>query len=235
VVYPDTLVEGELLRRYKRFFADVRLDSGQIVVAHCPNTGRMTGCNSPGFRARVSPANNPKRKLQWTLEQVNDGSTWIGVHPSRANRLAVEAIESGVIGELSGYKTLETEKRYGEKSRIDILLSGHDSRPESLCYVEVKSTTLAENGTGFFPDAVTERGTKHLRELTAMRRQGHRAMVLFCVARADCHTFRPADEIDPTYGQTLRESIEAGVEAFAYRAEVEANAIRLAERLPVEL
>lgn len=235
MIYSDTLVEGELVRRYKRFFADVRLDSGEIIVAHCPNTGRMTGCNTPGFRARVSPANNPKRKLQWTLEQINDGNTWIGVHPSRANRLAVEAIEGGVMPELSGYACLETEKRYGEKSRIDILLSSHDSRPEALCYVEVKSTTLADNGTGYFPDAVTERGTKHLRELTSMRQQGHRAVVLFSVARSDCHSFRPADEIDPTYGRTLRTSIEAGVEAFAYCAKVTREEIQLTERLPIEL
>jgi len=231
--YPEPLLEGVLLSRYKRFFADVEY-RGETLVTHCPNTGRMTGCATPGWRARFSTSNNPKRKLKWTLEQVHDGSTWIGVNPNRANALVREAIERDHIPELRAYSELKTEQRYGEGSRIDILLEGGPAAAPS-CWIEVKSTTLGEGNVALFPDAVTARGAKHMRELAAMVRKGHRCVVFYCVQRVDCTVFKPADEIDPVYGQALRDAVAAGVETLAYTAAASESELVLTTPLPVEL
>lgn len=226
------LIRGRLLRRYQRFLADVDLGR-ETVAAHCPNTGSMLGCAVPGSPVWLSRAANPKRKYPWTWElvQVPEGAL-VGINTGRSNRLVREAIEAGRIAELAGYGRIRAEVAYGEqRSRIDLLLSG-DSRPD--CYVEVKNVTAAvDKGVAFFPDAVTARGTKHLQELAALARRGTRAVLLFCAQRADAGEVRPADQIDPIYGRTLREALAAGVEAFAYGARVSADGIELVRRLPL--
>ncbi len=230
--FDPPLLRGRFQRRYKRFFADVVLDDGEAITAHTPNTGTMLTCKDPGALAYVSPANNPKRKLRYTWELVQSGEVLVGVHTGRANDLAEEAICKGVITELQGYPTLRREVRYGQNSRIDILLQG-DGRPD--CYVEIKNVTLVRDGVALFPDAVTARGAKHMAELAAMVREGCRAAVLFVVQRQDCDSFTPADAIDPAYGSALRDAVGQGVEALAYQAIVTPEELRLARALPVVL
>ena len=231
--FDSPLFPGTLIQRYKRFFADIRLDSGEVVTAHCPNTGSMLGCKEPGSRVWISPADNPARKLRYTWELVEAApDVLVGVHTGRTNALVEEAIAAGIVAELSAYPAIRREVKFGrESSRIDLLLSG-ESLPD--CYVEVKNVTAGvAGGIAIFPDAVSERGAKHLRELMHMVEQGHRAVIFYCVQRRDVQEVRPADEIDPVYGGTLREAIAAGVEALAYRADVSPEGILLVMPLPV--
>jgi len=230
--FPAPLLEGRLLRRYQRFLADVDTAAG-ILTAHCPNTGSMQGCAEPGMRVWLSPATNPARKLAWTWELVEAlPGVVVGMHTGRSNALVREAIEAGRVPELAGYATIRPEVKYGEGSRIDLLLTA-PGRPD--CYVEVKNVTAAVAGRiGYFPDAVTTRGTKHLREMSAMVAAGHRAVLVFCVQRGDVECVRPADQIDPVYGRTLREALAAGVEVIALGATVSPAGIELERRLAVE-
>lgn len=230
--FPAPLLEGRLLRRYQRFLADVDTAAG-IVSAHCPNTGSMQGCAEPGMRVWLSPATNPARKLAWTWELVEAlPGVVVGMHTGRSNALVREAIEAGRVPELAGYPAIRPEVKYGEGSRIDLLLTA-PGRPD--CYVEVKNVTAAVAGRiGYFPDAVTTRGTKHLREMSAMVASGHRAVLVFCVQRGDVECVRPADHIDPVYGRTLREALAAGVEVIALGATVSPAGIELERRLAVE-
>lgn len=229
--FPHPLIAGTLVRRYQRFLADVRLDDGRVVIAHTPNTGSMLGCCRPGSRVWLRDTGNAARKypLSWELVEA-EPEVMVGINTGLANALVREAVEFGVAKELQGYGGIRQEVRYGEEgSRIDLLLesgSGH-------CYVEVKNVTLVEDGAALFPDAVTQRGAKHLRELATMVRRGHRAAIFFCVQRGDAREMRPADRIDPVYGRTLREVLAAGVEALAYRADVRLDGIVLRTRLPV--
>ena len=233
MLYEHTCLEGALVRRYKRFFADVLLPNGSLVVCHCPNTGRMTGCNNPGSPVRISPACNPKRKLKWTLEQVCTDSSWIGVNTNLANRLVKEGILSGVIHELKGYDSLKPEQKYGENSRIDFLLEGHSKHQKQRCFVEVKSATMRrEDDVVIFPDAITARGTKHLNELALQVKQGHRAVVVFCVQRDDCCRFEPTREIDPNYAAAFTRAREVGVEFLAYVAKLSAEEVILYRSIP---
>ena len=231
--FPVSLIGARLTRRYKRFLADVTLDDGTALTAHCPNTGSMLGCQLPGSRVWLSRSDNPKRKYAYTWELVElDGGVLVGINTGRSNALVREAIESGVIGELGGYDEIRAEVRYGsENSRADFLLSGGGGD----CYVEVKNVTAAvQDGVAVFPDAVSTRGTKHLRELMGVVREaGKRAVLCFCVQRTDVDEVRPADDIDPEYGRTLREAVGTGVEVVAYRAEMHPEAVVLAERIPV--
>ncbi len=232
--YSPELIPATLIRRYKRFLADVRLETGEDITVHTPNTGRMLGLTGPGSRIWLRDSQNPKRKYRysWVMASADTGIL-VGVDTLLANRLVVEGIESGRIAELQGYAGLQTEVGYGsENSRIDILLQNGDE----ACYVEVKNVTaMLEPGTAVFPDAVSERGRKHLRELTLMKQQGARAVIFFCVSREDARLFCPADEIDPEYGRSLRQAAAAGVEILAYRARVSAAEMLLHTRLPVEL
>ncbi len=230
--FEQTLIKGYLIRRYKRFLADVRLPSGETVTAHCPNSGSMKTCDQPGWEVRLSQSDNPKRKLKYTWEMVHNGKCWIGINTIFANKIAAEGIRTGVIRELQGYELLQTERKYGQNSRVDLLLSNGNEK----CYVEVKNVTLVEaDGFYRFPDAVTKRGLKHLGELAEMVRQGHRAVMLFLIQRSDGTVFKPADHIDPDYGQALREVFKAGVEILPYRAEVSPEEIFVAEKIPFEL
>ncbi|CAL1240671.1 DNA/RNA nuclease SfsA [Candidatus Methylocalor cossyra] len=230
--FPEPLIEGVLLRRYQRFLADVVLADGRLVTAHTPNTGSMRGCCRPGSRVWLKAANGGGRKYPWSWELVEaEPGVLVGINTGLANQLVREGVENGLVEELRGFGTVRQEVRFGrENSRIDLLLESADGR---RCYVEVKNVTLVEGGRALFPDAVTLRGAKHLRELTAMVRQGHRAVICFCVQRCDGREVGPADAIDPAYGQALREALGQGVEALAYRARVSLEGIALAERLPV--
>lgn len=224
------LVEGCLVRRRNRFVAEVELPAG-LVEAHCPNTGSMMGCREPGSRVWLSAAANPLRKLAWTWELVEADGAMVGIHTGRSNSLVREAIEAGALPQLAGYERIRGEVPYGANSRIDLLLEA-DGRPP--CYVEVKNVTAAvDGGVGYFPDAVTARGTKHLREMMALVARGDRAVLCFCVQRGDVETVSPADHIDAVYGATLRHAMAAGVEVFALGASVGIEAILLDRCLAV--
>ena len=226
-----------LLKRYKRFLADIRLPDATELTIHCPNTGSMKNCILPDSPCWYSVSESKTRKYPQTLEIVTTpGNHRAGINTARANELVEAAIRSGVIQELQGYSMLKREQVYGEeKSRIDFLLSEHVA-DERLCYVEVKSVTLMEaEGEGFFPDAVSERGSKHLRELMAMRARGHRAVLLFCVQHTGIRSVRAAAHIDTVYADTLRAAQAAGVELLAYAANIapEQGIIALDRALPV--
>ena len=225
------LIPGILIQRYKRFLADVKLDSGETVTAHCPNSGSMKSCKEPGWKVLLSQSDNPKRKLKYTWEMVHNEKCWIGINTHLANKLAVEAIYNGTIAELQGYESLRTEVKYGQNSRIDILLASGEKK----CYVEVKNVTLVEDGFYKFPDAVTTRGQKHLRELQEMMRQGHRAVMLYVIQRNDGGIFKPAAEIDPVYSRSLQEAYANGVEILPCLANVSEDEIYLQKIIPFEL
>lgn len=226
--FSTPLVSGTLVCRYKRFLADVRLDTGELVTAHCANTGRMLTCSGSGWRVALSESDNPCRRLRYTWEMVHNGRCWIGVNTHMANRLAVEGIRSGTIAELTGYDILRTERPYGTGSRVDILLE----REGAQCYVEVKNVTLVtDDGCYAFPDAVTERGKKHLAELAGCVAAGHRAVMLYVIQRADGVRFRPAYEVDPSYCSALAMACSQGVEVLSYRAEVSPSGICVRERV----
>lgn len=233
------LSEGRLVRRYQRFLADVELADGRLVTAHCPNTGSMLGCKRPGSRVWLSASDNPRRKLAWTWELVETGladgagreGVLVGLHTGRSNALVREAIEAGRLPGLAGYEEIRPEVKYGQRSRIDLLLTGAGLPP---CYVEVKNVTAAvAGGVGYFPDAVTARGARHLEEMAAMVAQGARALLVFCVQRDDVCAVRPADHIDPVYGATLRQALARGVQVAALGARVTPAAITLERFLPV--
>lgn len=229
--FSSPLIPGRLIRRYKRFLADVELADGQVVTAHCANSGSMKGCNIPDSPVLLSAQNKPSRKLLYTWEMVFVNNTWIGINTAHPNLIVSEAVSTGAVPELSGYTQLQREVRYGkENSRIDILLRNEE---QMLCYVEVKNVTLSEGTRALFPDAVTERGQKHLRELMEMVNNGHRGVIFFLVQRGDTTSVSPADTIDPAYGRLLRTALAAGVEALAYTALVTPTEITLTHRLPV--
>lgn len=230
---------AQLLRRYQRFLADLRLPDGRELTAHCPNTGSMKNCLLPDSPCWYSDSHSLSRKYPLTLELVTTPGGYIAcINTGRANGLVAEALQLGAISELQGYGAIKREQVYGaEKSRIDFLLldNPQDSRP---CYLEVKNVTLMEaEGEGLFPDAVSERGTKHLRELIAMREQGARAVLLFCVAHSGIRQVSPADAIDPVYGHSLRAAVAAGVEVLAYGVEIQPaqGVLQLKLPLPVVL
>lgn len=230
--FESPLIEGVLLRRYKRFLADVKLVHGVQVTAHTPNTGAMHGCAEPGSRVWLRDTASTTRKYRYAWELVeNSQGVMVGINTGLVNALVAESVTTGTIAELQGYDSLRQEVRYGEEnSRIDLLLE----RAGECCYVEIKNVTAVDAmGTAFFPDAVSARGSKHLRELMAMVAQGHRAVLFFCVQRGDVTAVRPADEIDPLYGQTLRAALAAGVEVIAYAADPTPQAIMLNRRLAV--
>jgi sugar fermentation stimulation protein A len=230
------LLAGTLIRRYKRFLADVELEDGTELTVHCPNSGAMTTCSEPGRPVLISDSGNPRRKLRHTLEMIRMGRTWVGVNTNNPNRAVAGFVARGRIPELAGYDGLRREVPYGEnaRSRIDLLLEDPaGERPD--CYVEVKNSTLKVDRHAAFPDAVTERGRKHLEDLEGVVADGDRGVIFFFIGRADCHRFRPADEVDPTYGETLRRAVAAGVEALAYRMRFTRRRIELVDRLPVDL
>jgi sugar fermentation stimulation protein A len=234
---PSELVPATLIKRYKRFLADVRLDTGEEITASCPNTGSMMGLIDPGNRVWLSTSDSKTRKYRhtWELVEVNvhGRKPLVGINTGRPNKMVAEAIESSMIRELTGYASQRPEVKYGTNSRIDILLED-DGRPP--CYVEVKNTTLLRQpGLAEFPDAVTSRGTKHLNELADMVRQGARAVMIYLVHRNDAVRFTFAHDIDPSYLEAYRQAAAAGVEALAYACDVTPQYARVSHGLPVEL
>ncbi len=226
------LIPGTLVRRYKRFLADVRLEDGRTVTAHCPNSGKMTACCTAGRPVYLSRQDSPKRKLKYTWELIHMPGSLVGVNTGVPNRLTAESIAAGAVAELRGYETVRREVKVGERSRIDLLLTGPDRRP---CYVEVKNCTLVEKGVAAFPDAVTSRGQKHLEELETLVSAGNRCVMFFLVQRMDARIFEPADRIDPVYGEGLRRAAQKGVEILVYDTVIDLRTIRLHRRLPYRL
>jgi sugar fermentation stimulation protein A len=231
--FEPILEPAVLIKRYKRFLADITLPDGSERTIHCANTGAMTGCATPGNKVWYSTSDNPKRKYpnSWELSETESGHR-ICINTARANQLAVEAIKSGVITELQEYDQLQTEVKYGnENSRIDILLNS-ENKPK--CYIEVKSVTLLDEdkqGQGYFPDAVTTRGQKHLRELAQMAQNGSRAVLLFTVLHSGIEKVSPALHIDANYSQLLKYAQEQGVEILCYKAQLSHHEIKLVKAL----
>lgn len=231
--FTPPLTSAKLLKRYKRFLADVQFDDGTETTAHCANPGSMMGLAEPGSTVWLSKSDNPKRKLAWSLELVDDGNSLVGVHTGKANALVEAAIDSGTVPELAGYEILRREVKYGENSRIDLLLED-PGRPTA--YVEVKSVTLSRTkGLAEFPDSKTARGAKHMSELAEMARQGHRAVVFFLVQRSDCTSMQPAADIDPKYAESLKAAVAAGVEVICYSCRLSPGEITLDRRLEVDI
>ena len=230
MLFPRPLERGTLVQRYKRFFADVQLDDGRAVTAHCPNPGAMLGLNTPGLPAWLSLSGDPKRKLAHTLELVEADGGLVGINTMHPNRLTAEALANGVIPELAGYADIRREVRYGANSRVDFLLTDPDRPP---CFLEVKNVHLLRGGTlAEFPDCVAARSLKHLRELGREVEDGNRAVMLFVIQRTDCDQFDTAGDIDPAYGAGLIEAAGRGVEILCYGCDISCDAIRIARPIP---
>ena len=228
--FPQPLMRGTLVSRYKRFFADVVLEDGEAVTAHCPNPGAMLGVNTPCLPVWLSKSDDPKRKLAHTLEFVEVDGAMVGVNTMHPNRLVAEALALDAIPELIGYATHRREVKYGEASRVDFLLE-HPDRPP--CWLEIKNCHLSRTkGLAEFPDCVAARSSKHLRELEAMAAAGERAVVLFVVQRTDCESFRACAELDPKFAAALDHAAGAGVEVLVYAAQMSPTAVNLSHRIP---
>lgn len=236
MIFDPPLIEAVLIQRYKRFLTDVRLADGSELTVHCPNPGAMMGLSDPGNRVWISDSQNPKRKLRYTLEMMevaspSGGKALVGINTMHPNKLAAAAIEAGFIPELSGYDVLRREVKYGENSRIDILLES-ETRPP--CYVEIKNVHLVRKpGLHEFPDCKTERGAKHLGELANMVREGARAVMLYVIQREDGDAFALAGDIDPHYAQSFQNAAAAGVEAIAIRCKVSPDEIIACDPIPM--
>jgi sugar fermentation stimulation protein A len=232
--FEKPLIKAKFIKRYKRFFVDAETENGDIIISHTNNTGSMKGLLKEGRDAYFLFHDDPKRKLQYSFQMIDVGTSLVGVNTSIPNSLVYDSIVNGDISELIGYAHAKREVKYGAegKSRIDVFLSD-DHKPD--CYVEIKNTTLKEGDYAAFPDAVTTRGQKHLEELMLEVQKGNRAVMFYLVQRMDCKSFKPADDIDPVYGQILREAVQAGVEILCYTCTLTPQGITLAKPLPFEL
>lgn len=235
MLLPQPLIAGTLMQRYKRFLADVRLDSGEIVTATCPNTGSMIGLKDPGLRVWLSTSSNPARKYRHTWEMVEadlgQGPHLVGINTQHPNKLVEEAIRAGKVPAALGYSELRREQKYGRNSRIDILLT---DPAKGMAYVEVKNVHLSRTaGMAEFPDSVTERGMKHLQELSDMARQGHKALMVFLIQRADAGRLSFARDIDPRYGAAFDAAVAAGVEAIALKCRLSTSEITVDTAVPI--
>jgi sugar fermentation stimulation protein A len=226
------LTAGTLIKRYQRFLADVRLKNNRVVTAHCPNSGAMLTCSEPGRTVYLSRHDDPGRRLKYTWEMIDMSGSLVGVNTQVPNRLVKRAVEAGIVGALAGYDTVTPEVRVGERSRLDLLLTATDRPP---CYVEVKNCTLVDEGAACFPDAVTERGKKHLEEMIALVAAKNRCVMFFLIQRMDAVVFRPADHIDPAYGKALRKAAGKGVEIMAWDVAMDLEAIALRRPLDCRL
>lgn len=226
------LLQGRLVKRYKRFLADVELEGQGIVTAHCPNSGSMQGCAEPGSRVWISLSNNPARKLAYTWELVQTKGSMIGINTQVPNKLIKSALENRQVEELKEFTRIRSEVKTSDHTRLDLLLEGEDQK---TCYVEIKNCTLVEAGKAMFPDAVTTRGQKHLDELIRLKQEGHRAVIFYLVQRMDATSFSPAALIDPTYARKLIHAVEKGVEILTRDVHIDPAMIRLRRALPVRL
>jgi sugar fermentation stimulation protein A len=230
--FPDPLIRGTLERRYKRFLADVRLENGDTVVAHCANSGSLLTAKEPGSEVWISPARNPDRKLKYTWEMIRVGRSLVGINTAHPNGLVEGAIKSGKIVELAGADNLRREVKYGKNSRIDILLE----TAGKLTYVEVKNVTFSrQKGLAEFPDSVTARGAKHLVELSDMVAEGHRAVMVYLVQRQDCKSLSVAGDIDPVYAEALIKAKASGVEVLCYSCKLTRHQITVDKALPINI
>jgi len=227
--FTPSLIHGKLIKRYKRFLADIQMPDGKILTAHCPNTGTMLSCSTPGSAVQLSVSDNPKRKYPHTLEMVMDNATWVGVNTSRTNKLVIEAIKKGQIQEFTDIDSVQAEVKTSKESRLDLLVKKGDRD----IYIEIKNCSLAVDGCAMFPDAVTTRGTKHLKELIRLKKEGNESCIFFLVQRMDADEFAPAAHIDPVYASTLTLAVEAGVKILIYQAEVNPNGVDVVRPLPL--
>jgi sugar fermentation stimulation protein A len=227
----EKLIKGNLVKRYKRFLADIILEDGQEITAHVPNSGAMTSCIEDNCEVWVSFHDNPKRKLKYTLELTKMGENLICTNTGVANKIAIEAIQNNTIKELQGYGSLKPEQKYGQNSRIDILLENENQK----CYVEVKSVSLKIDDSLAFPDSVTSRGTKHLNELYDMVKDGHRAVMLYVIQRTDNLPFRLACEIDKKYCEAFTEVTKKGVEVLVYQSNISLEKIEIKKNLNFQI
>ncbi len=228
--FEQKLVHGTLIKRYKRFLADVKLDDGTEVVAHCTNSGSMKSCLEEGAEVYLTPVNDPKRKTQFTWEMIKINDGWIGINTGNPNKLAFEAISEGKISELSGYTHVKREVKFGD-SRFDVYAENEKEK----CFVEVKNVSMKEGKYALFPDAVTVRGQKHLKTLMEVKAKGIRAVMLYIIQRCDVERFAPAREIDPVYAKALSKAYKAGVEIIPMQAKVTNESIELVAKLPFDL
>jgi sugar fermentation stimulation protein A len=222
---------GTLIKRYKRFLCDVKLKNNHTVTAHCPNTGSMTGCYKPGCPVYLSKHNHSQRKLKYTLEMTDMGTSLVGVNTMVPNKLVKESILEGRVRELSGYSSVRSEVPYGTSSRIDLLLENGKQR----CFVEIKNCTLVEDRVAYFPDAVSRRGLKHLLELQREVQAGNRGIMFYLIQRSDAQLFKPADHIDKKYGEALRRVFNDGLEIIAYDVDINPSEIVLNKPVTFEL
>ncbi|OXE36062.1 MAG: DNA/RNA nuclease SfsA [Phenylobacterium zucineum] len=228
--FPTPLIRGRLIKRYKRFLADVMLDDGTELTAHCPNPGAMLGLNMPGLTVWLSKSPDPKRKLAYTLELVEVDGGLVGINTLHPNRLVAEALAQDVIPELTGYTSHRREVKYGTNSRVDFLLEAEGRPP---CWLEIKNVHLMRTpGLAEFPDCVAARSSKHLKELEAMVAAGDRAVALFVAQRTDCTEFSACAELDPTFAASLNRAANSGVEVLCYDCEISPQAITVARPLP---
>jgi len=232
MLFPTPLLRGTLLRRYKRFLSDVVLDTGETVVAHCANSGAMTGLDTAGAEVWLSPVAGPGRKLAFSWEMIRAEGALVGVNAGHPNRIVAEAVAAGLIPELAGYDTLRREVGYGRNSRIDLLL---ESAGKPRCYVEIKNVHLRRGRAAAFPDAVTARGAKHLRELSDMVAAGYRAVMVYLVQRSDCDHFTLAEDIDAAYAAAFRKAVADGVETICYSCRLSLDGIALDRPVPILL
>lgn len=230
MIFQKKLVHGILIKRYKRFLADVRLDDGTEVVAHCTNSGTMKSCLENGAEVYLTPVNDPKRKTKFTWEMIKINGDWIGINTGNPNNLAFEAISAGTIPELKGYTNVKREMTFGD-SRFDIFAENETEK----CFVEVKNVTMKEGNYALFPDAVTTRGQKHLKTLMEVKAKGMRAVMLYIIQRSDVEVFGPATKIDPDYAKALKMAVNAGVEVIAMQAKVTPEKIELVRKIPIEI
>ncbi|WP_430815255.1 DNA/RNA nuclease SfsA [Carboxylicivirga sp. RSCT41] len=228
--FDTPLIHGYLIKRYKRFLSDIKLDDGSIVVAHCTNSGSMKTCIEEGAEVYLSPAKDPKRKTRYTWEMIKLNNKWVGINTSHPNLIAFEAVKNGEIDKLAGYSHVQREVRVGN-SRIDIMAQND----RETCFIEVKNVTMKDGEYARFPDAVTTRGKKHLDELIQLKKEGIRAVMLYVIQRSDVSVFAPAGDIDPDYANTLREAWKEGVEIIPVRVKVTPNDIVIDKELPFDL
>lgn len=228
--FKQELIHGKLIKRYKRFLADIELDNGEIVLAHCTNSGSMKSCLEEGAEVYLTPVDDPKRKTKFTWEMIKMNGDWIGVNTGNPNILAYEAVSKGLINGLKGYTEVKREVTWGD-SRFDLMAKNE----HEICFIEVKNVTMKEDCFARFPDAVTSRGRKHLETLINVKKAGMRAAMLYVVQRSDVSVFAPADKIDPEYGKALRKAIEEGVEIFVVQAKVTPQSIDIVRHLPMQL
>ena len=226
------LIAGKLIKRYKRFLVDVELETGEVVTAHCPNTGSMQGCSEAGRTVYLSCHDNPKRKLKYTWELIDMPTSMVGVNTLIPNRLVARSVAEADISELRGYDQIRREVRAGDRSRIDLLLTKDEN---SRCFIEIKNCTLVNDGVARFPDAVTARGQKHLVELEKLAADGNRCVMFYFIQRMDARVFKPADHIDPVYGESLRQAVRNNVEILAYDVHIDLKGIRLRRKIPCRL